>query len=98
MKRILLVPLALVAALLVATAAGADTKTVQITGGGFTPKATTIAIGDTVTWHNADTSAHQVVANNGSFASPVLKPDETCRTMLFVNWMCCTTDHGACPS
>src|SRR6266536_1647062 len=77
MKRILLLPLALVAALLVATAAGADTKTVQITGAGFSPKATTITVGDTVTWHNADNSAHQVVANNGSFASPVLKADET---------------------
>jgi plastocyanin len=77
MKRLLLLPLALVAALLVATAAGADTKTVQITAAGFSPKATTINVGDTVTWHNADTSTHQVVANNGSFASPVLKADET---------------------
>ena len=77
MKRILLAPLALLAALLVATASGAATTTVQITANGFVPKATTINVGDTVTWHNADTSAHQVVANNGSFASPVLKPDET---------------------
>jgi hypothetical protein len=30
-----------------------------------------------VTWHNADSANHQVVANDGSFASPVLKPDES---------------------
>jgi plastocyanin len=77
MKRLLLLPLALVATLVVAASAGADTKTVQITKSGFTPTATTITVGDTVTWHNADSANHQVVANDGSFASPVLKPTET---------------------
>ena len=76
MKRILLLPLALLATLVVVASAGADTKTVQITKSGFTPTATTITVGDTVTWHNADTANHQVVANDGSFASPVLKPSE----------------------
>jgi plastocyanin len=77
MKRILLLPLALLATLVVVASAGADTKTVQVTKAGFTPTATTITVGDTVTWHNADTANHQVVANDGSFASPVLKPDES---------------------
>ena len=77
MKGFLLGALALVAAVFVATAAGADTKTVQITSAGFTPRVTAIAAGDTVTWHNADTASHQIVANNGSFASPVLKPNDT---------------------
>jgi plastocyanin len=77
MKRILLLPLALLATLVVVASAGAETKTVQITKAGFTPTATTITVGDTVTWHNADTANHQVVANDGSFASPVLKPDES---------------------
>jgi plastocyanin len=76
-KRILLLPLALLATLVVVASAGADTKTVQVTKAGFTPTATTITVGDTVTWHNADTANHQVVANDGSFASPVLKPDES---------------------
>jgi plastocyanin len=76
-KRILLLPLALLAMLVVVASAGADTKTVQVTKAGFTPTATTITVGDTVTWHNADTANHQVVANDGSFASPVLKPDES---------------------
>jgi plastocyanin len=77
MKRVLLLPVALLAALLVAAAAGADTKTVQITKSGFTPTNTSVNIGDTVSWHNADTADHQVVANDGSFASPVLHGGES---------------------
>ena len=73
----LLLPLALVATLVVAAASGAATKTVQITGTGFTPTGTTVSVGDSVTWHNADNANHQVVANDGSFASPVLKPGDT---------------------
>jgi plastocyanin len=77
MKRILLLPLALVATLVVVAAAGADTKTVQIVKSGFTPSATTINVGDSVTWKNSDVVNHQVVSNDGSFASPVLKPGES---------------------
>jgi plastocyanin len=77
MMRTLLLPLALLAALVVAASAGADTKTVQITRTGFTPTSTTINVGDTVTWKNADTDNHQVVANDGSFASPTLKTGES---------------------
>jgi plastocyanin len=77
MKRMLLLPLALVATLVVVAAAGADTKTVQIVKSGFTPSATTINVGDSVTWKNADIVNHQVVANDGSFASPVLKPGDS---------------------
>jgi plastocyanin len=77
MRRILMLPVALLATLVVAASAGADTRTVQITAGGFTPTAVTITVGDSVTWHNADNVSHQVVANDGSFASPVLKANET---------------------
>lgn len=77
MRRMLLLPLALVATLVVVAAAGADTKTVQIVKSGFTPSATTITVGDSVTWKNADAVNHQVVANDGSFASPVLKPGDS---------------------
>ena len=77
MKRLLLLPLALSATLVVVAAAGADTKTVQIVKSGFTPSSTTINVGDSVTWKNADIVNHQVVANDGSFASPVLKPGES---------------------
>jgi plastocyanin len=77
MKRMLLLPLALFAALVVAASAGADTKTVQITKNGFVPAATTINVGDSVTWKNADAANHQVVATDGTFASPTLKPGES---------------------
>jgi len=77
MKKMLMLLAAGVATLVVAGSAGADTKSVQITRQGFTPSATTIAIGDSVTWRNADTVDHQVVANDGTFASPVLKAGET---------------------
>ncbi len=77
MRMLILLPLALFAAFVVAASAGADTKTVQITKNGFTPATTTINVGDTVTWHNADTGQHQVVANDGSFASPLMKTDDT---------------------
>lgn len=77
MKRLLLLPLALAATLVVAAASGAATQTVQIVKSGFTPASATISSGDTVTWKNADSVDHQVVANDGSFASPVLKPGES---------------------
>jgi plastocyanin len=73
----LLLPLALLATLVVVAAAGADTKTVQIVKSGFTPSSTTINVGDSVTWKNSDVVNHQVVSNDGSFASPVLKPGES---------------------
>jgi plastocyanin len=77
MKRMLLVLLALTAALAVAGGAGADTKAVQITKSGFTPSSASIQLGDTVTWRNTDTTSHQVVADDGTFASPVLKSGES---------------------
>jgi len=77
MKNVLLLLTAVVATLVVAGSAGADTKTVQITRQGFTPSSTTVNVGDSVTWRNADTVNHQVVANDGTFASPVLKAGET---------------------
>jgi plastocyanin len=77
MKRLLLLPVALVAAFLVAVAASASTQSVQVTKNGFTPQTPTVSTGDTVTWHNADTADHQVVADDGSFASPVLHADQS---------------------
>jgi plastocyanin len=55
-----------------AAAAGAATITVQIKSTGFSPGSITVNHGDKVTWHNADKTDHQVVANDGSFASPIL--------------------------
>lgn len=77
MKRLLILPVAALAAVTVAVAAGAGTQTVQVTANGFTPQNATVNAGDTVTWHNADSTNHQIVANNGSFASPILHADQS---------------------
>jgi plastocyanin len=71
--------LAAAACLVLALSADALAATVQvkITATAFTPKTFTINYGDTVTWTNSDTADHQLVADNGAFASPTLKPKAT---------------------
>ena len=64
-------------ALVLAAPASTATSTVQIKATGFVPATVTINQDDTVTWTNTDTKDHQVVANGGSFASPILKPTKT---------------------
>ena len=54
------------------TAVSTATKAVKITRTGFVPSKATIKVGDSVKWTNSDTITHQVVADNGSFASPAL--------------------------
>src|SRR5919199_5089434 len=79
MRRLFLGIAAAVALVFAAPAATAPTATatVQIKRGGFSPTSVTINANDAVTWRNADTVDHQVVANGGSFASPILKPGAT---------------------
>ena len=60
-----------------AVASLSATKTVQIRSTGFVPRTVTVAGGDTVRWRNVDTVNHQVVANNGSFASNTIAPNKT---------------------
>jgi plastocyanin len=74
-----LLPLVLFAVLAVsASASSATTATVSISKTGFTPKAVTIRPGDTVTWTNTDTAAHQVVSDHNAFpASPVLQQGQS---------------------
>lgn len=70
--RTLFVFLTAVLALVVTGAsqpAALATKSVKITASAFSPASVTINTGDVITWTNGDTKAHQVVANNGSFAS-----------------------------
>lgn len=52
-------------------------KTVDIRSTGFSPRTVTINGGDTVRWRNLDTVNHQVVANNGAFASGQIRPNGT---------------------
>lgn len=60
-----------------AATAPAATSTVQITKTGFVPASVTINANDSVTWKNADKVNHQVVANGGQFASPILGPGQS---------------------
>lgn len=79
MRRLILVGIAAAALVLAAQAGSAPTATttVQITRQAFVPKTVTINANDSITWHNADTINHQVVANGGQFASPVLAPGKS---------------------
>src|SRR5213082_1124606 len=71
MRRVIWFAAAALALVLVAPAATATT-TVRIKRSGFAPTSITINQDDSVTWTNTDTIDHQVVANGGSFASPIL--------------------------
>jgi plastocyanin len=79
MRRILLAVLTAVSLAVAAPAASAPaaTVTVQIKRTAFSPVKVTINDGDSVTWKNVDTINHQVVANGGSFASPILAPGKS---------------------
>jgi plastocyanin len=59
-------------ALVLAGPAASATTNVQIKRTGFVPATVTINQNDSVTWKNVDTINHQVVANGGQFASPIL--------------------------
>jgi plastocyanin len=71
--KIVATMVATVAAALALTAtAGAATISVQIKSTGFSPSNIAINHDDQVTWKNTDKVDHQVVADDGSFASPIL--------------------------
>jgi plastocyanin len=75
--RRLVVLLASFTALAAAAPAQSATINVRITKTGFVPGSVRINFGDTVKWTNVDSSNHQVVANNGLFASPILTPSHS---------------------
>jgi plastocyanin len=73
MRRLIPLVVAAVALVLAAPAATAN-ATVEIRSTGFVPATVTINQDDSVTWRNVDNKNHQVVANGGQFASPILRP------------------------
>jgi plastocyanin len=76
--KLVAVMLATVAAVLaMAATAGAATVTVQIKSTGFSPSTIALDHGDQVTWKNVDKVDHQVVADDGSFASPILRAGQS---------------------
>jgi plastocyanin len=79
MRRLFLGVAAAAALVFAAPAATAPTATVTVSikRTGFAPATVTINANDSVTWRNTDTIDHQVVANGGSFASPILGAGKT---------------------
>jgi plastocyanin len=82
MRKALLLVVSIVALAAAAVALAAVTRVVAIKPAGFSPVTRTIQTGDSIRWRNDDTVDHQVVADNGHFASPILKPRQT-YTRLF---------------
>jgi plastocyanin len=71
---------AAVGALVLATAGAAATATGAIRSTGFSPSSLTVNHGDRVTFRNLDKVDHQVVADDGSFASPILHANQSWTT------------------
>lgn len=55
----------------------AEIGTVAIAADGFQPATIAVPANGLITWKNEDTKPHQVVADDGSFSSPVLQPGAT---------------------
>ena len=68
---------AVVGALMLAAAGVAATSTITIRSTGFSPSSITINHGDRVFFKNSDKVDHQVVADDGSFASPILHANQS---------------------
>src|SRR5437764_5281805 len=77
MKKFVIAIAAVLVLALPSSSLGAATIAVKITATGFTPKTVSLDQGDTVKWTNVDRATHQLVANNGAFASHILKPGDT---------------------
>jgi plastocyanin len=75
MKKALL-SIAAVLVLALPASSSAATISINIVATGFSPKTVTINQGDVVTWTNRDSVNHQLVANNGAFASSILRPGQ----------------------
>jgi plastocyanin len=82
MRKALLLVASILGLVAGAVALAAVTRVVAIKPSGFVPTTRTITTGDSIRWRNDDTVNHQVVADNGHFASPILRPRES-YTRLF---------------
>lgn len=77
MRKALLLVVAIAGVAVASVALAAVTRVVAIKPAGFSPATRTIQTGDSIRWRNDDNVNHQVVADNGHFASPVLRPKQT---------------------
>jgi plastocyanin len=58
-------------------AATAATIPITISATAFSPKTVTLNFADSIRWRNIDKVNHQLVADSGAFASPILKPGDS---------------------
>jgi plastocyanin len=77
MRKALLLVVGIAGVAAASVSLAAVTRVVAIKPDGFSPVTRTIQTGDSIRWRNDDTVNHQVVADNGHFASPVLRPRDT---------------------
>ena len=77
MRKVLLLLVAIAGVAASTASLAAVTRVVAIRADGFAPVTRTIQTGDSIRWRNDDTVNHQVVADNGHFASPVLRPRQS---------------------
>src|SRR5215216_7536401 len=77
MRKALLLVASILGLVAGAVALAAVTRVVAIKPSGFVPTTRTITTGDSIRWRNDDTVNHQVVADNGHFASPVMRPGQS---------------------
>jgi plastocyanin len=77
MRKALLLLVAIVGLVAATVSLAQVTRVVSIRPAGFAPATRTIQAGDTIRWRNDDRVNHQVVADNGHFASPVLRPRQS---------------------
>jgi plastocyanin len=76
MKRLLMLAAATLVLALPASGSAA-TVSVKIVPGAFQPSSLTVSSGDVVQWTNNTSALRQIVADEGGFASPILKPGQT---------------------
>jgi len=76
------VALVLALALSLAPAVLAADHTVDIAGFAFAPQSTTIHVGDTVTWANADAQGHTATADDGSWQTGTISGN-TSKSLTF---------------
>jgi plastocyanin len=77
MRKALLLAIAILGITAASVSLAAVTRVVAIRPAGFSPATRTIDTGDSIRWRNDDNVNHQVVADNGHFASPVLRPRQS---------------------
>ena len=85
MRKALLLVVIVLAAAAATVALAQTTRLVTIKPAGFDPATVTIRTGDTIRWRNDDRVNHQVVADNGHFASPVLRPGQSWTRLFTVS-------------